>query len=283
MNVLTLRPLSVILLILCMHGSAWASGVFTNSIGMHFVLIPPGTFQMGSPSSEKGRQWDEKQHTVTLTRSFYISTTEVTQTQWFDVMGTTPSASFRCGGDCPVDSVSWNDIQEFIRRLNTMEQTRNYRLPTEAEWEYACRAGSQTAFFNGPIQETTCTPLDPVLNEVGWYCGNSGLQNPAYDFKVQPVARKKPNAFGLYDTHGNVMEWCLDACETRSSFSRRAGVFTDTYEEGIRDPLSRHGSRRVVRGGSFLQSPEHSRSANRSAFHPDVRRSYIGFRLVRMP
>lgn len=265
-----------------LYSPAWSSGTFTNSIGMTFTLIPAGTFQMGSPPSEKNRNWDETLHTVTLTRGFYISITEVTQIQWFDVMGTTPSASQDCGGDCPVENVSWNDVQEFVHRLNAMEQTRNYRLPTEAEWEYASRAGTRTALFTGPVRETTCHPLDPAMDAAGWYCGNTGYQSPAYGFKAQPVARKNSNAFGLHDTHGNVMEWCLDACTTRSSFTRKTGVFTNTYQEGIRDPLSRYGSRRVVRGGAFFQSPEHSRNANRSAYHPDVRRSYIGFRLVRM-
>lgn len=262
--------------------TAWSSSNFSNSIGMTFVYIPAGTFQMGSPPSEKGRNWDETLHTVTLTRGYYISNTEVTQTQWYDVMKTTPSSARACGGDCPVENVSWNDIQEFIRRLNTMEQTRSYRLPTEAEWEYASRAGTQTALFTGSVQETTCQPLDPAMDAAGWYCGNTGQTAPSYGFRVRPVGRKKPNAFGLFDTHGNVMEWCLDACSTRSPLTRKTGVFTDTYQEGIRDPLSRHGSRRIVRGGAFFQSPKHSRNANRSAYHPDVRRSYIGFRLVRM-
>ncbi|MCW7753728.1 formylglycine-generating enzyme family protein [Desulfobotulus sp. H1] len=263
--------------------AAAAPPTFINSIEMPFSLIPAGSFQMGSPASEKGRRWDETLHTVHITRPFYISTTVVTQQQWFDIMGTTPSSASECGSDCPVENISWSDALQFIDKLNAREGTRSYRLPTEAEWEYACRAGSSSAFFNGPIHETTCTPMDPVLNLSGWYCGNTGVQKPAYHFRLQPVARKEPNAFGLYDTHGNVMEWCLDACENRSVLSRRAGVFTDTYKEGIRDPLSLKGSRRVVRGGAFFQSPEHSRSANRMAFHPETRRSYIGFRVVRVP
>ncbi|TWI68916.1 formylglycine-generating enzyme required for sulfatase activity [Desulfobotulus alkaliphilus] len=269
-----------LLSLLCLK--AHGSGTFINSVEMEFVLIPPGSFSMGSPATEKGRNWDEALHTVHITRAFYISTTVVTQKQWFDVMRTTPSSAQSCGGDCPVENVSWNDALQFLQQLNAMEGSRSYRLPTEAEWEYAARAGTQTAFFNGPIQETTCIPLDPVLNESGWYCGNSGQAYPAHGFSIRPVALKKPNAFGLYDVHGNVMEWCLDACNNRSSFSRRAGVFTDTYVDDIKDPLSRRGSHRVVRGGAFFQSPEHSRSANRMAFHPGVKRSYISFRVVRM-
>lgn len=255
---------------------------FTNKVKMEFVKIPAGSFMMGSPETEEGRSWDESRHRVTITSPFYISTTEVTQLQWFDVMGTNPSAFRDCGGDCPVENVSWYDCRKFIDKLNAMEHTKKYRLPTEAEWEYACRAGSTTAFFAGNIATTTCKPLDPILDSVGWYCGNTGYQNPVYDLRPFPAGQKKPNAFGLYDTHGNVMEWCLDACNWRDPLSGKIGVITDTYKEGIRDPLSRYGNRRVLRGGSWGQSPEHARSANRIFFNPKAKRNYIGFRVVRM-
>jgi len=118
---------------------------FTNSLGMEFVYIKPGSFMMGSPSDEPKRNNDEKQHQVTLTKAYYIQTTEVTQGQWKAVMGGNPSSFSGCGDNCPVEDVSWNDVQEFIRKLNSQEGDSGYRLPTEAEWEYACRAGSRTA------------------------------------------------------------------------------------------------------------------------------------------
>ena len=119
---------------------------FTNSIGMTFVLIPAGTFQMGSPAGEAERDDDERQHKVTISRPFYLQTTEVTQGQWQKVMGSNPAHFNTCGKDCPVEKVSWDDAQEFIRKLNQMEKTDTYRLPTEAEWEWACRAKSTGRF-----------------------------------------------------------------------------------------------------------------------------------------
>ena len=139
---------------------------FTNSLGMEFVLIPAGSFMMGSPSSEKGRDRDEKQHRVTLTKSFYMQTTEVTQGQWKKIMGNNPSYFKNCGDDCPVEQVSWNDAQEFIRKLNRKEGADKYRLPTEAEWEYACRAGSTTRFCFGDS--------DSRLGEYAWYTKEVG-------------------------------------------------------------------------------------------------------------
>ena len=128
---------------------ALAEGIeptIANSIGMKFLLLPGGTFMMGSPSSEKGRDSDERQHEVTLTKGFYMQATEVTQGQWQAIMGKNPSHFKNCGDNCPVEKVSWNDVQDFIRKLNQKEGANKYRLPTEAEWEYACRAGSTTRF-----------------------------------------------------------------------------------------------------------------------------------------
>ena len=138
---------------------------FTNSIGQEFVYIKPGTFMMGSPSGESGRESDENQHKVTLTRGFYMQTTEVTQGQWKAVMGNNPS-SFKDGDDYPVEQVSWNDVQEFITKLNRREGGNKYRLPTEAEWEYACRAGSTSRFCFGNDAGG--------LGNYAWYSNNSG-------------------------------------------------------------------------------------------------------------
>ena len=168
------------------------SSTYTNSLGMTFKLIPAGTFTMGSPENELGRSSDETSHQVTLSNQFYIQTKEVTQGQWEKVMGSNPSHFSNCGTDCPVETVSWNDIQQFITLLNAKGEG-TYRLPTEAEWEYACRAGSTTAFPNGDIINTKCN--EPILNVIGWYCGNS-------DDTTHPVAQKQPNAWGLSDMNG---------------------------------------------------------------------------------
>jgi formylglycine-generating enzyme required for sulfatase activity len=238
-----------------------AGPTFTNSLGMTFVLIPKGVFTMGSPASEQGRESDETQHEATLTKPFYLQTTEVTQGQWQAIMGANPSYFKDCGADCPVEQVSWNDCQEFIRRLNQQEGGNTYRLPTEAEWEYACRAGSTTAFANGGITETGCG-WDPNLASIGWYCGHSGK-------KTHPVAQKTPNAWGLYDMHGNVWEWCEDR-------------YGDYPYGSVTDPEgTSSGGDRVLRGGSWFVPAGYCRSAVRGAYSPDCRDNYFGFRVAR--
>lgn len=250
-----------------------AGGVLSNRLGMRLIYIAPGSFQMGSPASEKGRNPDEQRHTVTLTRGFYLSETEVTQAQWQQLMGANPSGNQDCGPDCPVEQVSWEDCQAFIRRLNALEGTDLYRLPTEAEWEYACRAGARTAFSAGKITLLHCQK-DPVLDPIAWYCGNSG-------FLPHPVAQKAPNAWGLYDMHGNVQEWCQDRAGWRNPINGSTGVFTGTYRAGAIDPLSVSGDRRVLRGGAWNSSARDCRAAKRIVFKPSVRRTYIGFRIAR--
>jgi formylglycine-generating enzyme required for sulfatase activity len=244
-------------------GKAPNGKTFTNSIGMEFVLIPAGSFVMGSPPDEPGRGDDERQHRVTLTKGFYISVTEVTQGQWHQIIGNDPSLFQDCGADCPVEFVSWNDCQEFVQRLNQREGGNRYRLPTEAEWEYACRAGSITAFANGSITETGCGH-DPNLDIMGWYCGNSGK-------KPHPVAQKKENAFGVYDMHGNVWEWCQDWY----------GPYPSSYVSDPTGPLS--GSGRVLRGGGWHEDVEGCRSALRVSRSPESKAGTIGFRLARTP
>ncbi len=211
-------------------------GGITNSIGMRFVLVQTGKFKMGSPSSEKCRSSDETRYTVTIKEPFYLQATEVTQRQWVEIMGENPSDFKKCGDDCPVENVAWDDCQEFIRKLNERERTYKYRLPTEAEWELACRAGKGAAFANGGISESGCG-LDPNLDQMGWYCANSRR-------KTHPVARKKINAWGLYDMHGNVWEWCRD--------------WYGKYPKGsVVDPKgARYGPKRVIRGGSCLNYAE---------------------------
>ena len=171
------------------------NNIVTNSVDMKFVPIPRGTFTMGSPFDEPGRADDEKLHRVRLTKRFFMQTTEVTQRHWYAVMGNNPSIFDDCGWDCPVENVSWFDVLEFIARLNQLEKTNKYRLPTEAEWEYAARAGSRGWFCFGSEGN--------MFKDYAWYKENS-------EGRPHPVAQKKPNAWGLYDVHGNVWEWCRD-------------------------------------------------------------------------
>jgi formylglycine-generating enzyme required for sulfatase activity len=229
---------------------------FTNSLGMKFVYIKPGTFMMGSPVNEKDRDNDETQHQVTLTKGYYIGVTEVTQGQWKGVMGNNPSSFSNCGDDCPVEKVSWNDVQEFISRLNSKEGTNKYRLPTEAEWEYACRAGGSTRFTFGDS--------DSELGNYAWYRSNS-------DSKTHPVASLKSNAWGLYDMHGNVWEWVFD-------------LYEDYSPDSVIGPteLSRD-SERVFRGGSWYYRLSYERSAYRYKYSPFYRSKDLGFRLARTP
>ena len=186
-------------------------------------------------------------HRVTLTKGFWIGETEVTQAQWESVMGNNPS-SFK-GTDRPVEQVSWNDCQKFIRKVNVALKG-GIRLPTEAEWEYACRAGT-SGDYGGTGN----------LEEMGWYSKNSGET-------THPVAQKKPNAWGLYDMHGNVWEWCAD--------------WHGDYPSGeVTDPTGpRSGSYRVSRGGSWQVFFSDCRSAYRSGWGPDNRNNFIGFRIV---
>ena len=228
----------------------------TNSIGMTFLYIKPGTFMMGSPSDEPGRNSDETQHKATLTRGYYMQTTEVTQKQWQAVMGNNPSYFKNCGEDCPVEQVSWNDAQEFIRRLNQKESVSGYRLPTEAEWEYAERAGTNTVYSFGDS--------DSQLSNYAWYAGNSGE-------KTHPVAQKNSNSWGLYDMHGNVWEWCQDWY----------GIYPTGSVTDPKGPSS--GSYRVHRGGSWRSRARGCRSANCYNSTPDSRDDNLGFRLSRTP
>ncbi len=199
-----------------------------------------------------------------MTKGFFIQTTEVTQKQWQAVMGGLPLYLRKCDANCPVDRISWNDAQDFIEKLNNLEKTHRYRLPTEAEWEYAARAGSKTAFANGRISKLDCG-YDVNLFKIGWYCGNSSK------FPHHLVAQKSPNAWGLYDMHGSVWEWCAD-------------WFSDYPEESVIDPTGPpDGSERVLRGGSSADEARACRSANRIGMRPDIRFDNIGLRLLKTP
>jgi formylglycine-generating enzyme required for sulfatase activity len=268
-------------MVLTIFTTASAREVFTNKLGMNFVLIPAGSFVMGSPESEKGRNWNETQHKVTITRSFYMGETEVTQGQWNRLVSPNPSAH-KLGNNYPVDSVSWNDAVAFIGFLNKFEGTKKYRLPTEAEWEYALRAGQDQSLVLGPVTTFSCNEPEPALIDTAWYCYNSGLAGPARDFKPHPVKLLKPNPWGLYDMQGNVQEWVQDACEWRSIWKAKVGVITRTYVDGIKDPLETKGDHRVIRGGGWYQHSKYQRAAYRSYYKPMARRNSLGFRVVKM-
>jgi formylglycine-generating enzyme required for sulfatase activity len=227
---------------------------------MTFRLIPAGTFVMGSPSDELGRGTSEDQYTVTISESFYMQTTEVTQGQWKAVMGNNPSSFDSCGLNCPVEYISWEEAEDFIMTLNAMGEG-SYTFPTEAQWEYAARAGSNKAFANGDISDTT---TDSNLDVMGWYDSNSGSTPHA-------VAQKQPNAWGLYDMHGNVWEWCHDWY----------GSYPDISVTDPGGPSS--GSNRVLRGGGWGSYAQNCRSAKRSYNSPGYRSGNIGLRLSRTP
>jgi formylglycine-generating enzyme required for sulfatase activity len=262
------------------HQAAWAKHlgvpiVQTNLIGMRFVLIPPGEFDMGSNEAEvaklqarakatKAPSWyielvpvEAPKHRVRITRSFALGMFEVTQAEYERVMRTNPS---RSKGDPrrPVEQVSWEDAVEFCRRLSALpvEQSagRSYRLPTEAEWEYACRAGTTTTWQSGDDEAG--------LKAAAWYGGDSrrGSSNP--------VGQKQPNAWGLYDMHGNVWEWCSDW----------HGGYISTPVDDPTGPAS--GSSRVYRGGGWNYDARFCRSAYRAGGTPDYRNFHLGFRVA---
>jgi len=216
-------------------------------MGMEFIQIPSGSFQMGSNNGEKDEM---PEHRVTVSRPFYLQATPVTQGQWRARMGDNLS-QFKKGDDYPVEQVSWNDAQAFLQKLNAMDPGKNYRLPTEAEWEYACRAGTVGERYG-------------ELDAIAWYEGNSGGQ-------THPAGEKQPNAWGLYDMLGNVWEWCSDWYGENYYASSPA---TDP-----RGPMS--GRSRVLRGGSWYDIDSGTRGAKRSRDLPDSRDYNLGFRCAR--
>ena len=238
--------------------------------GMEFVSIPSGSFQMGSLSSEDGRREDEMRHKVSIS-SFELMTTEVTQGMWEEVMGESISDLRHdtvfpdwplCGvGDnYPVYYVSWNDCQDFIDELNDLDPNHTYRLPSEAEWEYACRAGTETRYYWGNSNS------ESTMGRYCWYSSNSNSS-------THSVGIKQPNAWGLYDMSGNVPEWCED-------------IYTTDYRDCPTDGSAYTGlgfglgSNRVMRGGGQDHHANHCRSAARGWDSPDFT-NILGLRLVR--
>jgi formylglycine-generating enzyme required for sulfatase activity len=263
------RPLSIFFLIggviflsFAEHLQAQHPKEITNSVGMKLVLIPKGTFMMGSPESEQGRNENENQHEVTISKDYYLGVYEVTQAQYEKVMGKNPSyfQGAKVGNentDLPVDNVSWDDTVEFCKRLSDLPEEKKagrlYRLPTEAEWEYACRAGSKTAY--------SFDDEEGLLPEYGWFKRNSSD-------RTHTVGLLEPNAWGLYDMHGNVWECCSDR-------------YGDYPKGAVSDPSGpKVGSSRVYRGGSWYDVAASCRSALRFRIAPVVRYYFLGFRLA---
>ncbi|MBO4796666.1 MAG: SUMF1/EgtB/PvdO family nonheme iron enzyme, partial [Verrucomicrobia bacterium] len=239
----------------------------SEDVNLHMIWIEPGTFMMGSSENELGRQNNETQHRVTLTKGYWLGKFEVTQAQYEAIMGTNPS-KFK-GASLPVECVSWKDATNFCAKLTAIEKKAGrlpeeyeYTLPTEAQWEYACRAGTTTALNNG--RNLSDKEECPEMDEAGWYWFNS-------DEKTHPVGQKQSNAWGLYEMHGNVAEWCLD-------------VYGDYLTFPVTDPIGGGlGSYVVVRGGSWWHYAWVCRSAHRGYDTPDGRYTNVGFRVALTP
>jgi formylglycine-generating enzyme required for sulfatase activity len=227
-----------------------------ENIGIELAQIPAGSFTMGSPTSETARNDHETQHRVTISQPFWLGKYEVTQGQWESVMGSDPSKFRAAGKDAPVEMVSREDALAFCAKLNAGAASNrpkgySYCLPTEAQWEYACRAGT-TGTYAGD------------LDDMAWYERNSGK-------RTHPVGQKQANAWGLYDIHGNVWEWCWD--------------WSGDYPTGsVSDPVGANSGRgRVFRGGSWGGSAGDCRSAFRGWLDPGFRSGILGFRLCLAP
>jgi formylglycine-generating enzyme required for sulfatase activity len=239
--------------------------------GLLFVRLEPGTFVMGSPAGEPLREAQERQHAVTLTRGFWMSTTEVTQEQWFRVMGTAPSRRRNCPR-CPVENVNLHEIRGFLHALGQRDPGQRFRLPTEAEWEYACRAGTSTAFAFGDAIDSS------QANVHGHWPYPPGAARSEHRAQPVEVASFAPNAWGLFDLHGNVWEWTED--EHCGYGSRDAG--DGSADDAGVDPLGRCNSPlHVIRGGSWGFGADSARCALRYTHSPADRGPGLGFRLVR--
>ncbi len=235
---------------------------FTNELGMALVLIPPGQFEMGSPDSEKNRSNDEHPHTVKISQPYFLGVTEVTQGQWRAMIGTEPwkgETNVKEGNDYPATYVSWEAAVEFCQKLSRREG-KTYRLPTEAEWEYACRGGTWSAYWFGDD--------DSRLGDYGWYDQNARNVDEKYP---HPIGQKLPNSFGLQDMYGNVWEWCHD------------WHHLDYYENSpsVDPPGPPYATSHVIRGGSWFDPSFRCRSGSRNYdYDPSLRNVGFGFRVM---
>lgn len=248
------KAFSILFCIYCCAAFVSAQEKIKNSVGIEFVLIHAGSFMMGADRDrEKANDNELPKHKVTISKPFYLGVYEVTQAQWVSLMGENPS--YFKDKNNPVESVSWNEVQEFIVKLNGKEGVDKYRLPTEAEWEYAARAGGSKIYGYGD---------DPQkYKDYGWMKQNSGAS-------PHNAGQKLPNAWGLYDVYGNVFEWVND-------------LYADNYniQQDAVDPKgASYGSNRVFRGGSWFMFSKDARVALRSFFPADSARADVGFRLA---
>jgi len=281
--------------------SAWAQDKFGVSVSFtvpgadrrsdvtqRLRWIPPGRFRMGSPEAEAGR-WDDEgpRHEVTISRGFWLADTPCTQALWQTVMGNNPSR-FK-SADRPVEQVTWNEVQAFLASINKRIPGLDLELPTEAQWEYACRAGTATATYAGDLHILGANNA-PALDPIAWYGGNSGQgfeldngqdssdwsekQYPHQTAGTRAVGLKEPNAWGLYDMLGNVLEWCAD--------SWHAGYEGAPADGSIWQDAATPGAERVLRGGSWGNSARGVRSACRNGNVPGDRNDGIGFRCARV-
>jgi sulfatase modifying factor 1 len=262
------KRLTILLMLLIAVGcddSTTVENRFNKPTTAAFKLIPAGTFLMGSPEGEEGRRDNETQHPVTISKAFYMQTTEVTQGQWKEVMGTEPwkdTVFVREGPNYAATYVSWNDAVAYCKKLSEKEG-KTHRLPTEAEWEYACRAGTETAWSFGNDEKE--------LGDYAWCRKNTVVEGVTGSW-AHRVGLKKPNAFGLYDMHGNVFEWCHD--------NYGEDYYKQSPEKDPTGPAS--GDLRVTRGGAWDLNTRTTRSAVRIGVDGgDPFRCYFGFRLVR--
>ncbi|AFY39448.1 Sulphatase-modifying factor protein [[Leptolyngbya] sp. PCC 7376] len=261
-----------------------------NGVKLEMILIPKGNFLMGNTDEEvarlikeSGDDWyncEKPLHRVEITEAFYLGKFQVTQGQWQAVMGDDNPSHFKKGDDYPVEQVSWDDCQKFLEKLN-QKTGKQYRLPSEAEWEYACRAGTTRRYYFGDNAEQ--------LGDYAWFADNSGdkrldsaeiwrIDSANYggritgnNCRIHPVGQKKPNQFGLYDMYGNIWEWCEDSWEDSYKISRNQKPFVNS------------GAKKVIRGGSWISNPRNCRSAYRNYNTPGVRNYSVGFRVVCVP
>jgi formylglycine-generating enzyme required for sulfatase activity len=229
--------------------------------GMQLVLLPRGSFQMGSPTDERWREAQEVPHEVRMTSLIFMGLHEVTQEQWHRVMGTRPSWFDGRAARLPVENVTWFDVEQFLERLTSMSDGSRFRLPTEAEWEFACRAGTTTAYGIGARLTSADANIDPRAPD--------DPSPEERDGSTRPVGSYRPNAWGLFDLHGNVWEWTADAyCPYQ------AGAQTDPR-------ASCESPQKVIRGGSWRFRADSARCAQRYTHAPGDRGYSLGFRVVR--
>ena len=274
------------------HAQAFPQGPYKvtlkNGAVIELLPVKAGTFMMGSPATEFGRFPDEVQHEMTIEKDFLMGKTEITQLQWDAIMTSNPdfyNQAWYHGDTLPMENVSWNEAVEFCRRLTEQEKQAKkipenavFRLPTEVEWEYACRAGTATSFNNGTdfLQKgQKC----PELSEIAVFRFNSGGRRGRFN-RTKPVATLKPNAWGFVDMHGNVAEWCDDNYTLFAPQLPENEKKNKKVKKTVPETVNDRASQKIIRGGSFMSMPQFCRAAYRGSAEPTTRNNTIGFRIV---